>query len=205
MQVSFSGLVLSGGRGSRMGGVDKGLVLWQGLPMAEHVCRQLTPLVAHVLVSCNRNQALYSRFAVQLVADTLSDYPGPLAGILVGLQAMHSSHLLVVPCDLPAISAELLRALQALSAQHPERPVVVRQGDRLQPLVCVIPRSLTATIETAWAHGERSPNRLWQQLQAVELVCAADDPQLININSPDLLAAALTPCTQNTRRTYAGD
>nr|MBP8202556.1 NTP transferase domain-containing protein [Pseudomonas sp.] len=60
MQVSFSGLVLSGGRGSRMGGVDKGLVLWQGLPMAEHVCRQLTPLVAQVLVSCNRNQALYS-------------------------------------------------------------------------------------------------------------------------------------------------
>lgn len=193
MQVSFSGLVLSGGRGSRMGGADKGLVLWRGTPMAEQVCRQLRPLVCEVLVSCNRNQEQYSAFATHTLGDALSDYPGPLAGIVVGLRAMRGSHLLVLPCDLPAISSTLLEDLLALSRQHPDRPVVVRQGAHLQPLVCVLPRTLKEAVEMAWDQGERSPNRLWQALQAVELPCAEDDPQLINVNSAAVLAAALTP------------
>ena len=67
---------------------------------------------------------------------------------------------------------------------------MVRQGAGLQPLVCVVPRELKEAIELAWDQGERSPNRLWQQLQAVELACAEDDPQLINVNSLDILAAA---------------
>jgi len=204
MQQNFSGLVLSGGRGSRMGGADKGLVPWHGIPMAEHVCRQLRPLVCEVLVSCNRNQEQYSAFATQVLGDTLSDFPGPLAGIVVGLRAMRGSHVLVVPCDLPAIGSALLADLQTLSRQHPDRPVVVRQGARLQPLVCVIPRSLQEAVEMAWEQGERSPYRLWEHLQAIELPCAEDDPQLINVNSPAVLAAALEPGSQNTRRTYAG-
>lgn len=191
MQAIFSGLVLSGGRGSRMGGVDKGLVHWHGTPMAEHVCRQLTPLVCEVLVSCNRNQQHYATFATHILGDTLSDYPGPLAGILAGLHAMRGSHLLVVPCDLPAISRALLIDLQTLSQLHPSRPVVVRQGARLQPLVCILPQALKEAVQSAWDKGERSPNRLWQHLQAVELACAEDDPQLINVNCPAVLAAAL--------------
>jgi molybdenum cofactor guanylyltransferase len=190
MQMSFSGLVLSGGRGSRMGGADKGLVHWRGMPMAEHVCRQLSPLTCEVLLSCNRNQAQYSVFATQILGDAQSDYPGPLAGIVTGLRTMRGSHLLVLPCDLPAITSALLAGLQRLSRQYPERPVVVRQGAGLQPLVCVVPRELKEAIELAWDQGERSPNRLWQQLQAVELACAEDDPQLINVNSLDILAAA---------------
>jgi molybdopterin-guanine dinucleotide biosynthesis protein A len=205
MQASYCGLVLSGGRGSRMGGVDKGLLLWHGIPMAEHVCRLLRPFTCEVLVSCNRNQEQYGTFATRLLSDPLNDYPGPLAGILAGLRAMNSSHLLVLPCDLPAISHALMNDLKALSQQHPDRPVVVRQGVGLQPLVCVLPHSIKEAVESVWAAGERSPGRVWQQLQAVELHCAEDDPQLININYPALLAEALEPCTQNTRRTYASN
>lgn len=204
MQVSFSGLVLSGGRGSRMGGVDKGLVHWHGTSMAEQVCRRLEPLVCEVLVSCNRNQARYAAFATRVLGDTQQDYPGPLMGILQGLRALRGSHLLVVPCDLPAISTALLVGLQSLSRAHPERPVVVRQGAFLQPLVCVLPGALGKVVEAAWAAGERSPAHLWKQLQAVELPCTEDDPQLTNVNTPVVLAAALESVRHNNRSTYAG-
>jgi len=112
--------------------------------------------------------------------------------------------LLVVPCDLPAISTALLVNLQSLSRANPERPVVVRQGAFLQPLVCVLPGSLCEVVEAAWAAGERSPAHLWQQLQAVELPCAEADPQLTNVNTPVVLAAALDPGRDNQRSTYAG-
>lgn len=192
MRLSYSGLVLSGGRGSRMGGIDKGLVLWHGVAMAEHVCRQIMPLVSEVLLSCNRNQDQYALFATQILSDSSSDYPGPLAGIVAGLRAMKTSHLIVLPCDLPAISRTLVADMKALSQQNPDKLVVVRQGDRLQPLVCILPRTIKEAVEDAWSGGERSPNRLWQCLGAIELACSKDDPQLINVNSPAILTAAST-------------
>lgn len=186
----FSGLVLSGGQGRRMGGADKGLLTWCGLPMAEHVCRRLRPLVAELLVSCNRNPERYQAFCDRTLADADADYPGPLAGILRGLREMRGSHLLVVPCDLPAIGAELLEALQRMALDEPQQIVAVRQGAFLQPLVCVVPRCRVAEVEQAWQAGERSPNRLWQRLGVLELLCGADDPQLANLNCPEALNAA---------------
>lgn len=190
MVEGFSGLVLSGGQGRRMGGADKGLLTWCGLPMAEHVCRRLRPLVAELLVSCNRNPERYQAFCDRTLADADADYPGPLAGILRGLREMRGSHLLVVPCDLPAIGAELLEALQRMALDEPQQIVAVRQGAFLQPLVCVVPRCRVAEVEQAWQAGERSPNRLWQRLGVLELLCGADDPQLANLNCPEALNAA---------------
>ncbi len=187
MRQWCSGLVLSGGRGARMGGVDKGLVDWWGMPMAERVCRQIKPLVGELMVSCNRNRARYAAFCDRTLGDAQGDYPGPLAGILAGLRAMRGTHLLVAPCDLPAVDGELLSELQELAWQHPQRVIAVRQGERLQPLLCVLPRKLLARVETAWTAGERSPARLWQRLGVDVLACAADDPRLINFNCPELL------------------
>lgn len=202
MRQWCSGLVLSGGRGARMGGRDKGLVDWWGMPMAKRVCRQMRPLVGELMVSCNRNQARYATFCDRTLGDAQTDYPGPLAGILAGLRNLRGSHLLVAPCDLPAVDGELLGELQELAWRQPQRVVAVRQGERLQPLLCVLPRSALAQVETAWAAGERSPGRLWQRLGAEVLACAADDPRLINFNCPELLGLVGRPL-QPLGRAYA--
>jgi molybdopterin-guanine dinucleotide biosynthesis protein A len=186
-----------------MGGVDKGLVEWCGLPMAERVCQQLRPLVSELIVSCNRNPERYAAFCDRTVCDPVAGYPGPLAGILEGLRDMRGTHLVVIPCDLPAIDMDLLIELQQLALRHPDRVAVVRQGARPQPLVCVLPRTVLAPVEAAWEAGERSPGRLWQRLGASELVCSADDSRLINFNCPKILAAVASQPEQGLWRGYA--
>lgn len=202
MAQSYTGLVLSGGQGRRMGGIDKGLVPWQGRPLAAWVADQLRPQVSQLLISCNRNEARYAEWADALVGDQQQDYCGPLAGIREGLRAMRASHLLVAPCDLPAIDQALLHGLLKQAGEHPEQIAVVRQGEGLQPLLCVVPAALQAAIEAAWQAGERSPNRLWQRLGCVTFECAADDPRLVNFNCPEVLAQA-SEHPEDLRRCYA--
>lgn len=148
------------------------------------------PLVGELAISCNRNVASHAAFCDRTLSDAHAGYPGPLAGILAGLRSLCGTHLLVAPCDLPAIEQELLRELQQLALAHPGRIAVVRQGERLQPLLCVLPRTLLAAVDSAWAAGERSPSRLWQRLGICELACREDDPRLLNFNCPEVLLAA---------------
>ncbi|WP_249186976.1 molybdenum cofactor guanylyltransferase MobA [Pseudomonas sp. KB-10] len=190
MREWFTGLVLSGGQGSRLGGVDKGLVPWCGRPMAEWVVRQMRPLVGELIISCNRNVTRYAALCDRALSDDQAGYPGPLAGILAGLRSMRGTHLLVAPCDLPAVESELLEELQQLALARPGQIAVVRQGERLQPLLCVLPRTLLVDIDRAWVTGERSPCRLWQRLGICELACREDDPRLLNFNCPEVLLVA---------------
>lgn len=180
-----AGLILAGGRGQRLGGRDKGLMPWQGRPVAEHLSALMRPLVTEVLISCNRNQDRYQRWADRVLADAESDFPGPLAGILAGLQACQGSHLLVVPCDLPQLDRDLLQALLARAAEQPERAVLVRSGEQWQPLLVVLPKTLLPALQTAWAEGERSP-RYWLASQHPALLqLSSDDARLFNANLPD--------------------
>lgn len=190
MREWFTGLVLSGGQGSRLGGVDKGLVPWCGMSMAESVVRQMRPLVGELIISCNRNVTRYAALCDRTLSDDQAGYLGPLAGILAGLRNMRGTHLLVAPCDLPAVESELLEKLQLLALALPGQIAVVRQGERLQPLLCVLPRTLLADVEQAWAAGERSPSRLWQRIGTCELACREDDPRLLNFNCPEVLLVA---------------
>ncbi len=187
LQCSFQpdGLILAGGRGQRLGGRDKGLVNWQGQPVAAHLSALVRPLVGELLISCNRNQASYQRWADRVLADAEADFPGPLAGMLAGLQACRSSHLLIIPCDLPQLDESLLEALLALAAEQPERAVLVRTGDQWQPLLVVLPQALLPALQTAWAAGERSPRYWLASQQPAFLDLASDDARLFNANLPE--------------------
>ena len=92
-------LLLSGGRGNRMGGRDKGLIEWQGRPLIAWLHDQVRPLTDDLIISCNRNSEHYAAFADQLVRDDDDEFQGPLAGIRAGLLTMHHPYLLVVPCE----------------------------------------------------------------------------------------------------------
>lgn len=181
-KTQLSALLLAGGQGSRLGGRDKGLMPWQGQPIAAHVAAMLRPLVGEVIISCNRNHREYRRWADQLVSDQQADYPGPLAGILSGLSACKTSHLLVIPCDLPRLDQALLMQLIEQAASQPNIPWLIKTGESWQPLVSLIPRNLLADLQHAWDEGQRSPLRWLLRQPHGALMLPADDPRLHNAN-----------------------
>src|SRR5450432_4054443 len=97
----ITGLVLAGGRGSRMGGVDKGLQNFRGMPLAMHALLRLQAQVGETLLNANRNIAAYESMGVPVWPDAVPDYPGPLAGFLAGLERCETPYLAIVPCDSP--------------------------------------------------------------------------------------------------------
>ncbi|MGB4073001.1 molybdenum cofactor guanylyltransferase MobA [Pseudomonas sp.] len=184
-------LLLSGGRGQRMGGQDKGLLDWQGRPLIAWLHDLVRPLSDDLIISCNRNAERYAPFADRLIADDSvadgsGDFQGPLAGIRAGLRIARYKQMLILPCDAPQLDRALL---EALLQQAGERAVVVRQGDYLEPLFSVIPQALYPDLEQAWQAGERSPQRWLRSLDPVTMACPVDDPRLANFNTPQLLAA----------------
>ena len=93
----ITGVVLAGGRGSRMGGIDKGLQGHLGIPLALHAVQRLSPQVGAVMVSANRHLETYASFGVPVWPDAMADHPGPLAGFLVGLEHCNTPYLVTVP------------------------------------------------------------------------------------------------------------
>ncbi|HEX7888184.1 MAG TPA: molybdenum cofactor guanylyltransferase MobA [Ramlibacter sp.] len=107
----ITGLILAGGRGSRMGGVDKGLQNFRGVPLALHTMLRLAPQVGEVMVNANRNLAAYESFGVPVWPDVLSDYAGPLAGFLTGLERCETAYMVTVPCDTPLFPQDMVARL----------------------------------------------------------------------------------------------
>jgi molybdopterin-guanine dinucleotide biosynthesis protein A len=138
-----TGLVLAGGRGLRMGGVDKGLQPWHGRPLVDHAIARLAPQVAQVLISANRHRDDYARRGCPVLADDAGDYPGPLAGILAGLRAARTPWLAVVPCDAPRLPADLVARLAAALVGDGVGTVVQRpvpgRGPCIEPVCCLLP------------------------------------------------------------------
>lgn len=171
-----------------MGGQDKGLIPWRGQPLIAHLHALVRPLGNDLIISCNRNLREYARYADRVVRDDEDDFPGPLAGIRAGLAVARHDQLLVLPCDVPGLDAALLHALLQRAAQHPQQPVLVRQGEQWEPLIGVIPVRHRPLFDSAWQAGERSPRRILLGLDPLALQCPAHDPRLANLNTPQALA-----------------
>src|SRR5580658_1275779 len=106
--ADITGLVLAGGRGSRMGGIDKGLQAHHGVPLAQHALRRLAPQVATTMLSANRNLETYAAMGVPVWSDETADFSGPLAGMLAGLNHCGTEYLATVPCDAPDFPLDLV-------------------------------------------------------------------------------------------------
>ncbi len=184
-------LLLSGGRGLRMGGRDKGLLEWRGRPLIAWLHDLTRPLSDDLIISCNRNTERYAPYADQLVADQDQDFQGPLAGIRAGMAAARHEQMLVLPCDAPLVDPALIESLLAHAGS---RPVVIRQGNYWQPLFCLLPTQLKGDLEHAWQSGERSPQRWFGKLAPIAVDCALDDARLANLNTPETLAHGIPAC-----------
>jgi molybdopterin-guanine dinucleotide biosynthesis protein A len=179
-------LILAGGRGQRMGGRDKGLMEWRGEPLVAHIHRTVRPLSDDLVISCNRNQQAYAAYADQLVGDAEADYPGPLAGVIAGLQVARHEWVVLLACDAPLVDQGLIDALRQLAIDG-NSAAMVRQGGYWQPMFSVLPRLVLPVLEQAWAAGERSLQKALLREAVQRFECAGDDRRLSNFNSPELL------------------
>lgn len=110
---SLSCIILAGGRGTRAGGTDKGLIPYQGRPLIEYVVEQVSPQVDDIVISANRNTDEYQRYSNKVISDNDDDYRGPLSGIISCLPHCSHEHALVVACDMPALPSDLADRLLA--------------------------------------------------------------------------------------------
>ena len=187
LREQITGLVLAGGRGERMGGADKGLLDWQGEPLAQRALHRLAAQVGPMLISANRRAERYAAFGAPVVADDTEGFAGPLAGFLAGLHAARTPLLMAVPCDAPDfpldLVARLADALAASGADVAVPEVNSDTGPRLQPVFCLMRSTVAASIEQALAAGHHKVGQ-WVQAQRYTSVAFADAAAFRNINTP---------------------
>ena len=187
---NITGLVLAGGRATRMGGVDKGLQLFHGQPLAQHALARLQPQVGALMLNANRNLADYEALGMPYNApvwpDGLADYAGPLAGFLTGLEHCQTPWLLTVPCDTPLFPHDLAARLAQAAARDgssssniaiaaaPETDDTGHTRIRPQPVFSLIHVSLLASLQRFTAGGGRKI-QAWALAQRCSVV-AFDQP-----------------------------
>lgn len=186
-RAHITGLILAGGRGSRMGGVDKGLQNHLGLPLAMHALMRLAPQVGELMINANRNLGAYESMGVPVWPDSLPDYAGPLAGFLTGLERCETPYLVTVPCDSPLFPEDLVQRLaEALQAQDAEIAMAAtREAGGLQPhpVFSFMKAELMESLVRFTQGGQRKIDKWTAQHRCVEVVF--DDPMAFaNANTP---------------------
>jgi len=188
-QHDITGIVLAGGRGSRMGGVDKGLVALRGKPMAVLALEALRPQVGRVLINANRNLDEYAAFGCEVVPDAVEGYLGPLAGLASAMQAAQTSYVVTVPCDSPLLAHDLVTQLYAALARERADISVAHDGERLHPVFALLKRALLPDLLDYLQSGGRKID-VWFARHRLAIADLRDRAgTFINVNSPEERAA----------------
>ena len=183
--LKITGIVLAGGQGRRMGGVDKGLQLLNGRPMIAHVIERLAPQVEDIVINANQNREAYSTFGHPVVPDAIEGYAGPLAGLHAGLQAATQALVVTVPCDSPFLPADLVARLA--SALGDNDLAVAKTGAQAHPVFALVRRTLLAHLAAYLAGGGRKIDAWYGSLKVVEVAFDDEADAFSNINTREEL------------------
>lgn len=187
-QASTSALILAGGAGRRVDGQDKGLLIWRGKPLVEHVVGRLKPQVDTLYISCNRNFDQYRRWSALLIADKREDYQGPLAGIEAVSTEVTSDYLIVIACDTPLLPVDLVnRLLQPLTsdANTSHQIAYAFDGSRDQYLCAAIHRSCLETLPLFLSTGQRAVRHWYTTHNAIAVDLSDEAGAFENYNYLD--------------------
>jgi molybdopterin-guanine dinucleotide biosynthesis protein A len=184
----ITGIVLAGGLGRRMGGVDKGLQPFRGRPMAQWAIERLAPQVDELIVNANQNRSDYERFGFRVVADELSGFAGPLAGLHAGMKAATRDFVVTVPCDSPFLPADLVARLRA--ALGPNELAVAKTGAQPHPVFSLVSRAVLPHLESFLLSGGRKIDAWYATLKVVEVAFDDEEDAFRNINTREELGAA---------------
>lgn len=197
----ITGLILAGGRGSRMGGVDKGLQNFNGIPLALHTLMRLGPQVETVMINANRNLSAYESFGASVWPDASADFAGPLSGFIVGLERAETPYVLTVPCDTPRLPLDLAQRLSAALVQE-NADIAMAAGQetngqgqtevRTQPVFCLLKIELLESLVKFTQAGGRKIDAWTAQHRTVIVPfdTPTDDPHAFaNVNTLQELQA----------------
>jgi molybdopterin-guanine dinucleotide biosynthesis protein A len=186
----ITGLILAGGRGSRMGGVDKGLQPYQGTALALHALLRLGPQVGELLINANRNLSAYESMGAAVWPDSLPDFAGPLAGFMAGLEHCETPYMVTVPCDSPLFPLDLVaRLAAALEAEDAELAMVATpdaESGRLQPqpVFCLLKTELMESLHRFTQAGEAKIGK-WAATHRCAMVRFDEVEAFANANTLD--------------------
>jgi molybdopterin-guanine dinucleotide biosynthesis protein A len=185
-----TGIVLAGGQGRRMGGVDKGWVEMAGRPLVAWVLERLAPQVGAVVVNANQNAERYAALGHRVVPDAVGGFAGPLAGLHAALAVVTTGWAATVPCDSPFLPLDLVARLGAAAAASDVQLAVARTFDQPHPVFALVRRDVRPHLDAFLAGGGRKIDAWYATLRVVEVAFDDEADAFSNINTAAELAAA---------------
>ncbi len=179
----ITGLILAGGRSSRMGGTDKGLIALAGHTMIEYVIERTRPQVETLLISANRNLQRYRDLGFEVLEDHSDDFQGPLAGMLRGLEQLDEGYLLTVPCDGPLLPLDLAARLGMALQETGAVIATVNDGEFRHPTYALICHDQSNDLRRFLIGGERKLGKWFAAHGAVEVDFSDQKQAFSNINT----------------------
>jgi len=184
-----TGVILAGGQGRRMGGVDKGLKVLRGKPMVAWALERFAPQVDEVLINANQNLETYRRFGRRVIPDEIGGFAGPLAGLHRGLNEARHELVATVPCDSPFLPSDLIQRLRGAIDNTESDVAVAKTGDQPHPVFCLCRKSVLPGLTKFLAGGGRKIDAWYAKLKLVEVAFDDQAAAFSNINTEEELRA----------------
>src|SRR3989344_3255494 len=185
--MSITGVVLAGGLGRRMGGVDKGLVDFLGKPLIAHVLVRLSPQVDEILINANRELEHYAALGYPVIQDDIAGFAGPLAGLHKGMSMAKYPFVLTVPCDSPLLPLDLAERLMQGLIKNNADLAVAKTGTQAHPVFCLCKKTLLKNLEIYLQGGGRKIDAWYRALKMVEVPFDDEPLAFTNVNTAEEL------------------
>ena len=192
----ITGIVLAGGQGRRMGGVDKGLVPLDGHPLIARVLERLAPQVDTIVINANQNVERYRAFGYPVVSDAVGDFAGPLAGLHAGLIAAQTPFAVTAPCDSPFLPLDLVARLSVALVRNHAQLAVAKTFDQAHPVFALVDAAVLPHLEQFLQQGGRKIDAWYATLAVTEVQFDDEHDAFRNINTRAELAAAAAPAAR---------
>ena len=186
----ISGVILAGGKGRRMGGVDKGLQPFRGRSLIEWIIERLRPQVDEILINANQNRDRYADYGYRVISDLVPDFAGPLAGFHSALSAASNDLVLTVPCDSPFMPDDLADRLRHAHNAAAADVAVARTGEQVHPVFCLLRRTLRTNLDDYLSGGGRKIDAWYADLKVIEVAFDDEADAFGNFNTLAELTAA---------------
>ncbi len=178
-----TGVILAGGRGSRMGSVDKGLKPLRGKPMVQWVAERFAPQVNEVLINANQNIDKYQILGYKVIPDAIGGFAGPLAGLHRGLSEASHDLIATAPCDSPFLPTDLIARLRAAMEKAGADLTVAKTGDQPHPVFCLCRKSVLPGLTEFLSGGGRKIDLWYSKLKIVEVLFDDQPDAFSNVNT----------------------
>jgi len=188
-KLATSCIILSGGRATRMGGIDKGLITLQHKPLIQHVIERLKPQTNEILINANREISKYEAFGYPVLQDTHANFIGPLAGFSLGLQHAKHDYILTVPCDSPLLPHDLAHRLLTTLMENNADIAVASSDGHAHPVFSLCKKTVLPSLNQYLALGERRVSAWQKGHRYIEVNFSDHSDAFINLNTVEDLAA----------------